>query len=122
METGRSRQFAPGTTGVAQTRWIRVPVPNPPPQHIMVRKEVAELSLEQWRRLQVSFIAISESSYGRYSRASLRPKNEDDTAYPKAKAFYEKLLGSAEPLFDRERSTVLPLHPGIRVYRMPELP
>jgi hypothetical protein len=75
--------------------------------------------LEQLRALKVDYVIVSESTYGRYTRENLRPKDPHDQKYARAKTFYEELLRAGEPLFLRDRGTVIYLHPGIRVYPMP---
>ncbi len=88
------------------------------PQKVMVSKLAADFgTLDQLRAMGVTHVAVSESSYGRFFRADLRPKDEKDSKFGADRAFYEELL-HGEPIFDRERGTIIYLHPGIRVYRI----
>ena len=61
---------------------------------------------------------VSETSYGRFFRGDLHAKESGDAKYQRGKAFYEQLIREGELLFERDRGTVIYLHPGIRVYRL----
>jgi hypothetical protein len=95
-------------------------LPNPVPQKVTVAKLASDKgSLEELRAKGVTHVIISESSYGRFFRSDLRPKDPNKAAqFEAGKAFYEELLRSGDLLFEKERGTVLYLHPGIRVYRL----
>ena len=67
----------------------------------------------------MTHLVVSETSYGRFFRGDLRAKDASDLSFRQAKAFYEELLRDHEPMFERERGTVIYLHPGMRVYRLP---
>ncbi len=90
------------------------------PQAVTVSRLASDLgSLQTLRDQGYAYVAVSESSYGRFFRSDLRAKDDKDQKYRAGRAFYEELL-RGEPLFDRERGTVIYLHPGIRVYKIPE--
>lgn len=91
------------------------------PQRLLVSRFAADFgTLDELKKQGVTHVAISESSYGRFFRGDLRAKEGGDEKFRKAKTFYEQLLreGEGELVFDRERGTVIYLHPGIRVYRI----
>ncbi len=90
------------------------------PQTVRGKKFAADLgSIRELRKLGVTHIAVSESDYGRFRLDSLRPKKDAEDEFERRKAFYKKLLRYDGLLFNRERGTVLPLHPGLRLYRIP---
>ena len=109
----------------------RIQLPNPDnsreanrfghlPQKIVAAKFAADLgSMEELRRQGITHAAVSESDYGRFFLRGLRPKEGEAEAFARRKAFYEQLLRDGELVFERERGTVLYLHPGIRLYRLP---
>jgi hypothetical protein len=89
------------------------------PQKLMVMKLAADGgSLDELRAQGVGYVVVSETSYGRFFRDDLRAKDQDDAHYLKAKAFYDRLLREGDLLFERDRGTVIYLHPGIRVYKL----
>lgn len=90
------------------------------PQKLFLSKLASDQgTLEEMRAHGVTHVIISESSYGRFFRRDLRAKDLEEASFARAKAFYADLLRSGELLFERERGTVIYLHPGIRVYRLP---
>ena len=42
----------------------------------------------------------------------------EEAEFARRKAFYERLFREGKMVFERERGTVLYLHPGIRVYQI----
>ncbi len=91
------------------------------PQKVIGTKFVPDLgTVEEMRAKGVTHVIVSESDYGRFFLASLRPQSSERADFERRKAFYEILLRDHQPLFERERGTVIYLHPGIRVYRLPE--
>ncbi len=110
---------ADSRTGLRDPARKRPVIQNPPPQRVIVKKMAAEVgTLAKLRADGVAYVAISESLYGRYFRDNLRPKDATDEKFANARAFYEELLRTGEPVFERDRGTVIYLHPGIRVYRL----
>jgi hypothetical protein len=90
------------------------------PQKILAAKFAADLgSIDELRARGVTHVAISESDYGRFFLRGLRPKKGEAKDFARRKRFYEALLRDGELVFERQRSTVLYLHPGIRLYQMP---
>jgi hypothetical protein len=112
----------------------RVGLPNPQrkkhaaraaeiPQRLIVKKLAAEVAektgtVDELRAKGVTHVAVSESSYGRFFRGDLRAKDNKGEKFTRAKAFYEELLRDGELVFERDRGTVIYLHPGIRMYRI----
>jgi len=92
----------------------------PLPQKIIARKYAADLgSMDELRKMGVTHIAISESDYGGFLVKSVHPKKGEGADFERRKAFYGELLRDGNPLFQRERTIVLYLHPGIRLYPVP---
>jgi hypothetical protein len=67
----------------------------------------------------VTHVAISRSDYERFFLPGLRPRAGEDEVFARRRAFYEELRNVGEEVFRKERGTVLYLHPGIEVYRLP---
>ena len=89
------------------------------PQKVVPQKFAADLgTLGEMRAKGITHVAVSESDYGRFFRKSLQPKKGEEADFARRKTFYETLLGSGDPIFQRERGTVIYLHPGIRVYQI----
>jgi hypothetical protein len=68
----------------------------------------------------VTHVAISESDYGRFFLKGLKPQESGKADFQRRKAFYEQLRRDEKLVFDRDRGTVIYLHPGIQVYRLTE--
>ena len=89
------------------------------PQKVWPAKFAADLgTLDELRAKGITHVAVSESDYGRFFLKSLQPKKGEEQDFARRKAFYESLFRDRDPLFERERGTVIYLHPGIRVYRI----
>ena len=92
----------------------------PMPQKILAERFAADLgTLAELRARGVTHLAVSGSDYGRFSLPGLLPQPGERASFERRKAFYEALLRDGELVFWRERGTVLYLHPGIRLYRLP---
>jgi len=78
-----------------------------------------EGTVAEQRAKGVTHVAVSESDYGRFFLRDLRPRAGEEEKFAQRKAFYEELLRDGERVFGRDRGTVLYLHPGLRVYRLP---
>jgi len=90
------------------------------PQTILAAKFAADLgSIRELRKRGVTHLAVSDSDFGRFFLRGLRPKKNDEDAFERRKNFYKKLLRDGDLLFVTERGTVLYLHPGLRLYRIP---
>jgi hypothetical protein len=84
---------------------------------------VGELgTLEEIIAMGVTHVAVSESDYGRFFLTGLRPQEGEERDFARQKAFYTGLLRDGELVFERDRGTVIYLHPGIRVYRIAKTP
>ena len=89
------------------------------PQKVVPSKFAADLgTLEELRAKGITHVAVSESDYGRFFRESLRPKKGEEADFARRKIFYERLFRERTPVFQRERGTMLYLHPGIRIYEI----
>jgi hypothetical protein len=114
---------------IAKDSRIRLPEPESPhiaehfgslPQTILAKKFAADFgSFAQMRERGITHVAVSESDYGRFFLKGLRPKKGEEKDFGRRKDFYGELLRDGDPLFERDRATVLYLHPGIRIYRLP---
>jgi hypothetical protein len=92
----------------------------PLPQTVIAKKYAADYgSIREARKKGVTHVAVSDSDFGRFFLRGLRPKKDDAEDFARRKSFYKKLLRDGELLFVRDRGTVLYLHPGLRLYRMP---
>jgi hypothetical protein len=119
----------PPTAVIAKDSRILLPDPNnsrdatrfePMPQKILAKKYAADLgTLDELRKMGVTHVAISETDYGGFFLNGMRPKKGDAGEFDRRKAFYSELLRSGDLLFQRDRGTVLYLHPGVRLYAMP---
>ncbi|MEP6670827.1 MAG: phospholipid carrier-dependent glycosyltransferase, partial [Chthoniobacter sp.] len=90
------------------------------PQTVIARKYAADLgTIQELRKKGVTHVAISESDYGGFLLSGVRAKKGETADFERRKAFYTELRRDGELLFERERGTVLYLHPGIRLYAMP---
>ncbi len=89
-------------------------------QTVHAKKFAADLgTIRELRKFGVTHIAVSESDYGRLFLLGLRPKKENEDEFDRRRSFYKKLLHEGDLLFNRERGTVLYLHPGLRLYKIP---
>lgn len=66
----------------------------------------------------ITHVIVSDSDYGKFFLEGLRPKSDESGAYAKRKAFYETLFREGDLQWERDRGTVIYLHPGLRVYRL----
>jgi hypothetical protein len=89
------------------------------PQKVIARRYAADFApFDELRAQGVTHVLVSESDYGRYFRRSLRPQEGAESQFARSRQFYERLFAEGELLWQRERGTVIYLHPGIRVYRL----
>jgi hypothetical protein len=77
-------------------------------------------TIDELKKRGVTHVAVSESDYGRFFLEGLKPQESSKADFQRRKAFYERLQREEELVFDRDRGTVIYLHPGIRVYRLTE--
>ena len=91
------------------------------PQRTVPAKYVADLGpLDDLRAKGITHVAVSSSDYGRYFLKSLQPRTGQEKDFARRRAFYETLFRDGKLLFEKERGTVIYLHPGIRVYAIAE--
>ena len=121
------RTVLPADAVIAKDSRIWLPDPgksdgvpaNAIPQKVWPAKFAGDLgTLDEMRAKGITHVAVSESDYGRFFLKSLQPKKGEEQDFARRKAFYESLFRDHDPLFERERGTVIYLHPGIRVYRI----
>jgi hypothetical protein len=114
---------------IAQDTWVSLPTPDRParlkvqtplPQKIIGgRTALPDLGgLADLTRQGVTHVVISENDYGRYRRAAVTAREKTAAEFLRKKEFYDALLGSGPPLWERSRGAVIYLHPGLRVYRL----
>ncbi len=91
------------------------------PQKVRAERFAADVgAFDELRSKGVTHVAVSESDYGRFFLKGLRPQAGERADFERRKAFYEALLGDGKLLFERDRGTVIYLHPGVRIYRLTE--
>jgi hypothetical protein len=122
------RTQTPADAVIAKDGHVQLPDPGNPkdktrfppmPQKILSERYAADVgSIDKMREMGVTFVAVSESDYGKFRLVSLRPQAEEAESFARRKEFYDNLLRDGELVFERERGVVLYLHPGIRVYRL----
>jgi hypothetical protein len=122
------RQLPPDAV-ISKDSRVRLPDPKRPddarrfaplPQRIMGGRFAADHgTVAEQRARGVTHVAISRSDYERFFLPGLRPRAGEDEVFARRRAFYEELRNVGEEVFRKERGTVLYLHPGIEVYRLP---
>ncbi len=91
------------------------PLPNP----ILEEDYAADIgSIPELRAKGVTHVLITESTYKKFERAGLKPKQGEVTKYESRKLFYATLRRDFDPVRVWPRSTVIYLHPGLEVYRI----
>lgn len=108
----------------------RIALPNPErrkhadrvgiiPQKVIAEKYAADIgTLEEMRAAGITHAAVSEMDYGKFFLQGLRPKESEREDFERRRDFYQRLFWETKLVFSREKSTVLYLHPGIRVYEI----
>lgn len=87
---------------------------------IIGRKFAADLgTIDELRAGGVTHAIVSQSDYGGFFRRSHGPQRGREASFHLQKAWYERLFREGELLWERPRGTVIYLHPGLRVYRLP---
>ena len=122
------RQLPPEAV-ISKDSRVRLPDPQraedarrfaPLPQRIMGGRFAADHGTVAEQRAQgVTHVAISRSDYERFFLPGLRPRAGGEEEFARRRAFYEELRKVGKEVFRRERGTVLYLHPGLEVYRLP---
>ncbi len=89
------------------------------PNQILTDDYVADFgSIEALRAKGVTHLVISQSTYGKFDREGLRPKENASDDFHRRKMFYTLLRRDFEPVKNWPRGTVIYLHPGLEVYRI----
>jgi len=115
----------------------RVPLPDPGrkkhahrlgvvPQKIVTPRSIGLRSdfaadigtIEEMLKKGITHVAVSESDYGKFFLEGLRPQSSEKSDFERRREFYDRLFRECELVFDRDRGTVIYLHPGLRVYRL----
>ena len=64
----------------------------------------------------IRYVVVSESNYGIFFRKATTGRLTPEMQ--RKRAFYVALFKDYQPVWERERGTVIYLHPGLRVYRL----
>ena len=89
------------------------------PQKIRAAKFAADLgTLDELQAQGVTHVIVSEMDYGKFFLRSLHPQESAQADFERRRDFYDRLFHEGELLWERDKGTVLYLHPGIRVYRL----
>ena len=89
------------------------------PQKVLAKKFAADLgTLDELEARGVTHVAVSEMDYGKFFLSGLRPQESGRKDFDRRREFYERLFREGDLLWEREKGTVLYLHPGIRVYHL----
>jgi hypothetical protein len=89
------------------------------PQKVIGRRYAADFaSFDQLAAKGITHVIVSESDYGKFFLGSLHAQKGAETKFETSREFYRRLFDEADRIWERERSTVIYLHPGIRVYRL----
>jgi len=115
----------PATETIAYDARVNLPdeeehheLANPLPHRLFRETFVADIGTRnELLGKGVNYVIISESSYGRFFLDSLRPKAGQDLDFERRAAFYRELK-TQQPIWKRDRSEVLYLHPGLEVYAL----
>ncbi|MEI6561958.1 MAG: hypothetical protein WCO68_07740 [Verrucomicrobiota bacterium] len=67
----------------------------------------------------VTLVALCQGDFGTYNLKSLRPQSGKEEAWRKIGELYRVLRADRKPLWERPRSLVTYLHPGLMVYDLP---
>lgn len=76
--------------------------------------------LQALRAIGVTHVLITDSTFRKFEREGLKSKAGDASANARRGSFYAELRRMREPVWRRERGTVIYLHPGIEVYTLGE--
>ena len=89
------------------------------PQKIRAAKFAADLgTLDELQAQGVTHVIVSEMDYGKFFLRGLHPQESAQADFERRRDFYDRLFHEGELLWERDKGTVLYLHPGIRVYRL----
>lgn len=111
------RERDAGRMGIIPQKIVVTPVNDPTGKRVRFAADVG--TLPELRAAGVTHVAISQSDYGRFFLKTLKPQEGEKGDFLRRKQFYEELRSRKdERVFERERGTVIYLHPGIEVYRI----
>jgi 4-amino-4-deoxy-L-arabinose transferase-like glycosyltransferase len=121
------RANLPATAVLAQDSRVGLPTPDreerlpwqPAIPQRVIGVKLKSATLDELRASGVTHVAVSESDYGRYFRRAGRAREEFQSEFAQRRAFYESLFERGEKLWSRPRGTVIYLHPGLELYRLP---
>ncbi len=89
------------------------------PQRVIARRYAADFGpFDTLKGAGITHVIVTETDYGRYFRERLKPQKGQENEFAKSRDFYQRLFKEAELLNEWDRSTVIYLHPGIRIYRL----
>lgn len=117
------RENVPPSASILQEKVVRLPGTNKregapqlpqPSEDINFAADAG--SLDEIRSKGITHLVVSQSAYGRYFLASLRPEPAERALFETRKTFYKTLFENGRLLWKRPRSTVIYLHPGLELY------
>jgi hypothetical protein len=123
------KNLSPGAV-IARDEKVRLPdakrhSPGSPPLPFKILTEdyAADLSpdgtVEGLAKMGVSHVVITDSTFKKFERQDLKPKEKDAADHERRRNFYITLRRDfSAPVRDWNRSTVIYLHPGIEVYHI----
>lgn len=126
------KNLPPGAV-IAKDEKVRLPdakrhTPGSPPLPFQILSEdyAADLSpdgtVEGLARKGVTHVVVTDSTFKKFERKDLKPKEKDAADHERRRNFYVTLRRDfSSPLRDWNRSTVIYLHPGIEVYYIGEI-
>jgi len=86
-------------------------------QKVLDTKQLTDLGpVDKLAGNGITHVVLSESDYGKYFRKAWAPHNAKETANRK---FYDDLFHHGKLLFERPRTTVIYLHPGLQLFQVP---
>jgi hypothetical protein len=90
------------------------------PQKVIGRRYAADFAgnFDDLAAKGITHVIVSESDYGKFFLGSLHAQKGAEAKFEKSREFYRRLFDEADRIWERDRSTVIYLHPGIRVYRL----
>lgn len=124
-----ARPTRPGGDVIVQDRRTLLPTPAQPaflPYQPSLSARVLPEALEKYSGLDelraegVTLAALCQDDFGRFDLKSQRPQQGTEDAYRRTGELYRALRQGRQPLWERPRGLVLYLHPGLKVYTLPE--
>lgn len=116
----------PATAKILQERPAGLPgtgVENSPkilPQKFRTKRSAADFAtFDEYRKDGFTHLLVSPSVYGKFFMENLVAREDGDDAHAARTAFYKHLFAEGRLLWESPRSTVIYLHPGLKLYEMP---